>query len=102
MKIITTYQINKIANRMLSIFEEEENGDYCNWNAVRCHERAIEHWMKPYSKEEQRELYDNINWQHTCEMDIEILEKLGWEVISRPKEQENFIKKYIRKKELGL
>ena len=86
MKIVTVWQLNIISNRKLRIYEELDD-DYPNWKKVRANERAIDYWLAPYSKEERKELDDNIQFYRKWEVDAELLKSLGWKVIFKQSEE---------------
>lgn len=75
MKTITIYKINKIKNCLLRIFETEDD-DIPNKRIISANERAIDKYLKDYTKEEKEELLRVVNWTNdNCSDD---LEKLGW------------------------
>lgn len=77
-KEIRMITLNRIKRCKLRIFAAEDE-DWVNWKIVRANERAIEHYMKDYSKEQQRELNELIRWENdNCVLN---LEKYGWKVI---------------------
>lgn len=79
MKTITIYKINKIKKCLLRIFETEDD-DIPNKRIISSNERAIDNYLKDYTKEEKDELLKVINW--TNDNCVNDLEKLGW-VIKR-------------------
>lgn len=79
MKTITIYKINKIKYCLLRIFEAEDD-DIPNRRIISANERAIDNYLKDYTKEEKDELLKVINW--TNDNCVNGLEKLGW-VIKR-------------------
>lgn len=80
-KEISIQTINKIKMCLLRIYEAEEN-DYVDENYYRkitANNRAISHYIKDYSDEQQRELLNHICWyDDNCSKS---LEKLGWKII---------------------
>lgn len=80
-KEISIRTINNVKKCLLRIFEAEEN-DYVDDNyykKISANERAINHYLKDYSDEQQKELRDYICWYNDdCSAS---LEKIGWKII---------------------
>lgn len=85
MKIISMHKINKIKGCKLRIFEAEDD-DYPDKRIVNANERAIDHYLEGYSKEEKQELLKNIRWTND-DCTKELL-KLGWIVTRSVDENE--------------
>ena len=80
-KIIHMYYINKIKKAKLNIFEAEDD-DYPDYKTVRANERAIEHYLDKAGINDNKlreELLYNIQW--TNDNCVQVLEKLGWNII---------------------
>ena len=87
-KVIHMYYINKIKTAKLNIFEAEDD-DYPDLKIVRANERAIEHFLKKSNIKEEKlkeELLNNIEW--TNDNCVQVLENLGWTIITRKEELE--------------
>ena len=89
MKEITMLKLNKIKKCLWRIFEAEDNAtsengtiifdDYHDYLSYHANNRALNHYLKGYTKDEADELLNNIKWQNdNC---VEVLEKLGWKII---------------------
>lgn len=77
-KEIKMVTINKIKHCLLKIFEAEDD-DIPNHKIIGANNRAIMHYLKDYSKEQQEELFKLIKWTNdNCCVE---LEKTGWKVI---------------------
>lgn len=77
-KEIKMVTINKIKCCLLKIFEAEDD-DIPNHKIIGANSRAIMHYLKDYSKEQQEELFKLIRWSNdNCCAE---LEKVGWKVI---------------------
>lgn len=80
-KEISIRTINNVKKCLLRIYEAEDN-DYVDDNyykKIKANERAINHYLKDYSDEQQRELRDHICWyDDNCSAS---LEKIGWKII---------------------
>lgn len=81
-KVIHMYYINKIKTAKLNIFEAEDD-DYPDLKTVRANERAIEHYLEKANIKDNKlreELLYNIQWtNNNC---VQILENLGWTIIT--------------------
>lgn len=79
-KEIKMVTINKIKCCLLKIFEAEDD-DIPNHKIIGANSRAIDHYLKDYSKEQQEELLKLIRWtNNNCSAE---LEKVGWKVIRK-------------------
>lgn len=77
-KEITIRIVNIIKMCLLKIYQAEDE-DYPNRRVVAANNRAIDHYLKDYSKEQQYELLNIIRWHNdNC---VKELEKTGWKVI---------------------
>ncbi len=77
-KEIKMVTINKIKCCLLKIFEAEDD-DIPNHKIIGANNRAIMHYLKDYSKEQQEELLRLIKWANdNCCTD---LEKNGWTIL---------------------
>lgn len=77
-KEISIKTINNIKECLYRIFDAEDD-DCVNRKKVSANERAIDHYLKDYSKEQQYELLNLILWKNdNC---VSELEKAGWKII---------------------
>lgn len=77
-KEISIKTINNIKECLYRIFDAEDE-DYPNRRVVAANNRAIDHYLKDYSKEQQYELLNLIRWHNdNC---VKELEKAGWKII---------------------
>lgn len=77
-KEISIHTINIIKMCLLRIFEAEDE-DYPNRKIIGANNRALDHYLKDYSKEQQYELLNLIRWENdNC---VKELEKAGWKII---------------------
>lgn len=77
-KEIKMVTLNRIKLCLLRIFEAEDD-DYPDNRIVRANNKALDHYLKDYSKEQQEELLRLIRWSNdNCYVE---LEKAGWKVI---------------------
>lgn len=77
-KEIRMITLNRIKRCKLRIFAAEDE-DCVNHKKVSANERAIDHYLKDYSKEQQYELLNLIRWNNdNC---VKELEKIGWKII---------------------
>ena len=79
-KEIKMVTINKIKCCLLKIFEAEDD-DIPNHKIIGANNRAIDHYLKDYSKEQREELFKLIRW--TNDDCCTELEKAGWKVIRK-------------------
>ncbi len=77
-KEISMKTLNQVKLCLLKIFEAEDD-DIPNHKIIGANNRAIDHYLKDYSKEQQEELFKHIRWSNdNCYAE---LEKAGWKVI---------------------
>lgn len=77
-KEIKMVTINRIKLCLLKIFEAEDD-DIPNHKIIAANNRAIDHYLKDYSKEQQEELLRLIRWSNDdC---CSELEKNGWTIL---------------------
>lgn len=77
-KEIKMVTLNRIKCCLLKIFEAEDD-DIPNHKIIGANNRAIDHYLKDYSKEQQEELFKLIRWSNdNCCAE---LEKAGWKVL---------------------
>lgn len=77
-KEISMKNLNQVKLCLLKIFEAEDD-DIPNHKIIGANNRAIMHYLKDYSKEQQEELFKLIRWSNdNCCAE---LEKAGWKVI---------------------
>lgn len=77
-KEIRMITLNRIKDCLLRIFEAEDD-DIPNLKIIRANNRALDHYLKDYSKEQQEELLKLIRW--TNDDCCAELEKHGWKII---------------------
>lgn len=77
-KEIRMITLNKIKCCLLRIFEAEDD-DIPNYKIIGANNRAFDHYLKGYSREQQEELLKLIRW--TNDNCCSELEKHGWKVI---------------------
>lgn len=77
-KEIRMITLNRVKMCLLRIFEAEDD-DIPNHKIIGANNRALNHYLKDYSKEQQYELLNLIRWDNdNC---VSNLEKYGWKVI---------------------
>lgn len=77
-KEIEMVTLNRIKLCLLRIFEAQDD-DYPDNRIYGANMRALNHYLKDYSKEQQEELFKLIRWSNdNCCAE---LEKAGWKVI---------------------
>lgn len=77
-KEIRMITLNRIKDCLLRIFEAEDD-DIPNLKIIGANNRALDHYLKGYSKKQQEELLKLIRW--TNDNCCSELEKSGWKVI---------------------
>lgn len=77
-KKIKMVTLNRIKLCLLRIYEAEDD-DIPNHKIIGANNRAIDHYLKDYSKEQQEELLRLIRWSNDdC---CSELEKNGWTIL---------------------
>mgnify|MGYP001363537414 CR=1 FL=1 len=77
-KEISMKTLNQVKLCLLRIFEAEDD-DIPNHKIIGANNRAIDHYLKDYSKEQQEELLKLIHWVNdNCSAE---LEKNGWTIL---------------------
>lgn len=77
-KTIRMITINRVKMCLLRIFEAEDD-DIPDRKIIGANNRALDHYLKDYSKEQQYELLNLIRWDNdNC---VKELEKAGWKVV---------------------
>ena len=77
-KEIRMITLNRVKMCLLRIFEAEDD-DIPDRKIIGANNRALNHYLKDYSKEQQYELLNLIRWDNdNC---VSNLEKYGWKVI---------------------
>lgn len=82
-KEISIHTINRVQMCLYRIFDAKDE-DCPNRRVIAANERAIGHYLKDYSEEQQKELLKIIdvdfNWRDDGSNCISELEKLGWKI----------------------
>lgn len=77
-KSIRMIIINKVKMCLLRIFEAEDD-DIPDYRVIKANNRALDRYLKDYTKEQQYELLNLIRWDNdNC---VSELEKAGWKVV---------------------
>lgn len=77
-KEIRMITLNRVKMCLLRIFEAKDD-DIPDRKIIGANNRALDHYLKDYSKEQQYELLNLIRWDNdNC---VSNLEKYGWKVI---------------------
>lgn len=77
-KTIQMKILNRVKMCLLRIFEAEDD-DIPDRKIIGANNKALDHYLKDYSKEQQYELLNLIRWDNdNC---VSELEKAGWKVV---------------------